>query len=107
MSRPVVKFPNTHLVFQSAALRLSLVLIPESAAAKVDAPLVEWAVKVLMSIPDIYKTSFNQRAIVQNSTRSYWFVRFNNCNKETRGVLPQCFWSFADTAVEFPLDRAA
>ena len=46
---------------------MSLVVIPESAVAEVDAPLVEWAVKVLMSIPDIYKTSFNQRAIVQGA----------------------------------------
>ena len=35
---------------------MSLVVIPESAAAaEADAPLVEWAVKVLMSIPDIFK----------------------------------------------------
>ena len=46
---------------------MSLVVIPESAVAEVDAPLVEWAVKVLMSIPDIFKTSFNHRAIVQGA----------------------------------------
>ena len=46
---------------------MSLVVIPESAAAEVDAPLVEWAVKVLMSILDIFKTSFNQQAIVQGA----------------------------------------
>ena len=48
---------------------MSLVVIPESAAAaaEVDAPLVEWAVKVLMSIPDIFKTFFNQRPIVQGA----------------------------------------
>ena len=38
---------------------MSPVVILESAAAEVDAPLVEWVVKVLMSIPDIFKTSFN------------------------------------------------
>ena len=68
---------------------MSLVVIPESVAADVDALQVEWAVKVLMSIPDIFKTFFD--LLASNNTMSYWFMRFNNCNKQMRRVLPQCF----------------
>ena len=60
MSRPVVKLLNTDSVLQSAALRMPLIVIPGSAVTDVDAPLVEWAVKMLMSTSDIFKTFFNQ-----------------------------------------------
>ena len=44
-----------------------LVIISESAAAEVGERLVEWAVKVLMSIPNIFKSSYNQQEIVQGA----------------------------------------
>ena len=56
MSRPVVKinFLNNDSVSQSAALRMLLVIIFESFTGNDDAPLAEWAVKLLMSILVIF-----------------------------------------------------
>ena len=45
---------------QLAALRMSDVDTPTRFAFEVDAPLVEWAEKVLISIPADFTVAFNQ-----------------------------------------------
>ena len=41
---------------------------PLKSALEIDADLVEWALKVLMSIPAFYRIFFNQPEIVEDTT---------------------------------------
>ena len=63
-----------------------LAVIPESATADDDVPMVERAVKVL-SVPDIFKASFNQQAMVKG-TINLWGL---TVAIKMRGVLTQHF----------------
>ena len=56
------------LVLQSAASRILLVEIPELAAAKVEASLVECAFKMKVSIPASWMISFSHHATVGEVT---------------------------------------
>jgi len=56
-------------VLQSPAFRISVVVIPESAAAEDEAPLEECTMNKVTSILDIFMTYFNHLAMVQNAIR--------------------------------------
>ena len=67
-------------LLQSAALKMSSVVTPCIDAADVLAPLTEWALNVLVSIPAEVVTSFNHVAIVDDVTGWWGFIKeMNNC----------------------------
>ena len=51
-----------------ALFMISCEEMPASAAAVDEAPLVEWAVSIAVSTPLSFKTCFNHRAIVEETT---------------------------------------
>ena len=63
----MVESPEKKSVHPSAVFNIPSVVIPELAAAEDEAPLVECAVNVVTSIPEILWTSFNHRAMVMGS----------------------------------------
>ena len=66
------------LELQSAASRISLVEIPELAAAEVEAALTECALKIEVSIPASWITSFSHHAIVDEVTGRCGFMNEMN-----------------------------
>ena len=54
LSRLVIKLLNTVSLLQSAAFKMSSVVMPALAAAIVAAPLIECALNVLVSIPLLF-----------------------------------------------------
>ena len=68
------------LLDQSAAARISGNETPASAAAEVDALLVEWVQNIAVSIPAFDKVDFIQQAIVVLLAGwNGFFVVINNC----------------------------
>ena len=59
---------DSELQSRSAALRISLDVIPKFAALEVDAPLTEWAWKMVVSTPAASSSDFSHRAIVLDVT---------------------------------------
>ena len=52
--------------------------VPWRAAADVDAPRAEWAEKMLVSMPDLYKTCFTQRDMVSTVTPQCGFRKLSS-----------------------------
>ena len=54
--------------YQSTAFGMSAVVTPTLKAAKVAAPLIEWALKMLVSMPAFSSMDFSHLAMVEELT---------------------------------------
>ena len=61
-------FCQVDLLDQQPCFKISSIGTPLKSALEVDADLVEWALKVLMSIPAFFRIFFNQPEIVEDTT---------------------------------------
>ena len=61
----IMIFSKTDSEDQLAAFRISVVEIPVEAAAEDEAPLMDWALNIEVSIPDSSNSDFNHRATEQ------------------------------------------
>ena len=64
----VIIFCKVDLLDQQPRFTIFSIGAPLKSALEEDADLVEWALKVLMSIPAFFRTFFNQSEIVKNTT---------------------------------------
>ncbi len=70
----MIEFWKTDSEFQSAALSISLVVTPATAAAEVAAPRTECALKIEVSTPDLSTVIRSHRAIVEDNIGLCGFI---------------------------------
>ena len=70
------RISGTRSELQSAAFKMSVVVVPMFAAFDEDAPLTEWALNVDVSTPTASSTSFSHLVVVLDITAT---VRLDEC----------------------------